>query len=181
MDKRNVVLVNNQDKKLGLMDIFEAHRNPGKLHRAISVILINSQDEILLQQRGQKKILWPGFWSNTVCTHPYENESYEACGVRRLDQELGIKLASGVLGIAYRFQYQADYSQEWSEHELDTVMVGRFDGIFKPNPEEVESCRWIGWDDLRSEMNSKPERFTPWFKLILDKIDNFSGLFDMVK
>lgn len=168
MHKRNVVLVDINDRELGVLDIFEAHKNPGKLHRAISVVLFNSQGKLLLQQRSKKKLLWPEHWSNTVCTHPFENETYEACAVRRLDDELGIRVANGLLRIAYRFEYQADYSTEWSEHELDTVLVGKYEGEIKPNPDEVMDYRWISIDDLEKEMGSDPDKFTPWFKMIIN-------------
>lgn len=180
MQKRTVVLVDSNDHQLGLEDIFDAHRNPGKLHRAVSVILFNSEGDMLLQQRSQKKLLWPEFWSNTVCTHPFEGESYEDCGARRLAEEMGVNLQSGRLRAVYRFEYQADYNHEWSEHELDTVMVGNFDGEVEPNSDEVMAYRWIGMDELNSEIDTSPEIFTPWFKLIIDSREFRKG-FDMTK
>lgn len=42
----------------------------GMLHRAFSVFLFNSKGELLLQQRSDEKITFPGYWTNTCCSHP---------------------------------------------------------------------------------------------------------------
>ena len=69
------------------------------LHRAFSVFLFNTRGELLLQQRSDAKITFPGHWTNTCCSHPLsvagELEETEAMGVKRaaqrkLQHELGI-------------------------------------------------------------------------------------------
>lgn len=42
----------------------------GMLHRAFSVFLFNTKGELLLQQRADAKITFPGYWTNTCCSHP---------------------------------------------------------------------------------------------------------------
>jgi isopentenyl-diphosphate delta-isomerase len=42
----------------------------GMLHRAFSVFLFNTKGELLLQQRSDAKITFPGYWTNTCCSHP---------------------------------------------------------------------------------------------------------------
>ena len=163
--KRNVVLVDSDDNQQGLIDIYQAHANPGVLHRAISVVLVNSNKQILLQKRSEHKPLWPLFWSNTVCTHPFEGEDYLTCAVRRLQEEMGITLDKQELRILYRFEYQADYNEELSEHELDTVLVGRFGGEVKPAILEVAGYQWLEAKELVSQNIGE---LTPWFKLILE-------------
>ena len=44
--------------------------NKGMLHRAFSVFLFNSRGELLLQQRADEKITFPGHFTNTCCSHP---------------------------------------------------------------------------------------------------------------
>ena len=71
----------------------------GMLHRAFSVFLFNKKGELLLQQRSDKKITFPGYITNSCCSHPLHNdeelEEYENIGIkkaakRRLSYELGI-------------------------------------------------------------------------------------------
>ena len=163
---RNVVLVDAQDKKLGLMNVLEAHRGVGVRHRAISVLLYNSRGEVLLQKRSEAKPLWPHFWSNTVCTHPFDSESYGATAVRRLKEEMGIILLEADLREVYRFEYQARYDSELSEWEVDTVYTGLYEGSFAPNELEVEDHKWAAWSELVG-VDLDPEVYTPWFGLMV--------------
>ena len=165
-----VVLTDKKGNKLGLMDKLNAHKNPGFLHRAISVVLYKRTAkgvEILLQKRAKSKPLWPLNWANTVCTHPLDGESNLDCAVRRLKEEVGIEMKKVQLPELYRFYYQADYSEEYSEHELDTVVVGEYGGGWNLNPEEAADARWISWQALKTEIREQPDIFTPWFLMII--------------
>ena len=50
----------------------------------------------MLQQRSAEKPLWPGYWSNTCCSHPRRGESYGVATQRRLHEELGIETPLGL-------------------------------------------------------------------------------------
>lgn len=167
---RQVVLVDANDNQIGLLDILKAHQNPGFLHRAISILLwrqTSTGKQILMQKRSQYKPLWPLFWSNTVCTHPYEGEAYLDCAVRRLKEEIGVQMAQSDLQILYRFQYQADFSKELSEHELDTVIVGEYNGTTQLNNQEVVSLRWQDTSLIKKDVMENPGQYTPWMKEII--------------
>ena len=88
--QEQVILVNKEDEPIGLMDKLEAHEK-GELHRAVSVFIFNSNNELLIQRRALEKYHTPGIWSNTACSHPRNNESTLSCAQRRLFEEMGIK------------------------------------------------------------------------------------------
>ncbi|KAE8420606.1 NUDIX hydrolase domain-like protein [Aspergillus pseudocaelatus] len=46
--------------------------NKGLLHRAFSCFVFNSKNELLLQQRDDTKVIFPGLWTNTCCSHPLD-------------------------------------------------------------------------------------------------------------
>jgi len=163
-----VVLVNDEDEKVGLMEIEEAHLGVGELHRAISVLLHDGEGRVLIQKRSNKKKLWPGFWSNTTCTHRNFRGDHVDWAVRRAKDELGIVLEKSKLSLLYVFKYQARYDERYSEHEVDSVIVGRYVGEVKPNSEEVAEVLWIDFDDLKEEVYRNSDRYTPWFKLMLE-------------
>ena len=71
--KEEVILVNNNDQEIGTMGKMESHMK-GSLHRAISVFIFNSKNEMLLQRRSLNKYHTPGLWSNTACSHPRPKE-----------------------------------------------------------------------------------------------------------
>ena len=71
----------------------------GMLHRAFSVFLFNQQGELLLQQRSNEKITFPGYITNSCCSHPLYDEAeldeskhigIRRAAKRRLSYELGI-------------------------------------------------------------------------------------------
>ena len=72
MREEKVVLVDKDDNQIGLMPKMEAHRK-GKLHRAFSIIIFNSDRKILLQKE-LPKYHTPNLWSNTCCSHQREGE-----------------------------------------------------------------------------------------------------------
>ena len=162
--EEQVVLISENDEVLGLMDKMQAHEN-GLLHRAFSVFLFNEKGEVLLQKRAAEKYHSPNQWTNAVCSHPRDGETYLEGAQRRLKEELGIEAME--LTPKFHFIYKADVGGNLWEHELDHVFTGNYNGNFSLNEEEVSEIRYITMEALDAEMESNPENFTEWFKIIL--------------
>ena len=168
-DKTQVVLVDDKDKVIGYKEKFKAHKHPVSLHRAISVVVFDKdRKKMLIHKRARVKATWPLFWTNTCCTHPLKGESYKAAAERRLKEEMGF---STPLKQAFKFIYKAKYDEIWGEHELDTVFTGNYKGEIKPNPEEVADYRWVEIGKLVSDIKKNSDKYTPWFKIILEKLE----------
>lgn len=162
----SVILVDATDRQLGTMDKLEAHRAPGRLHRALSAFVVDREGRLLLQRRASMKYHFAERWSNTCCTHPEPGEEVVVAGERRLEEELGFTCDLVDVGT---FTYTAeDASSGLVEREVDHVLVGRSDGPVDADPSEVSEVRWIGLDELRTEMAEHPDTFTPWFAEALD-------------
>ncbi len=143
-----VVLVDQNDQKLGLMEKQQAHV-AGLLHRAFSVFIFNSKGELMIQQRAASKYHSPTLWTNTCCSHPRDNETYEQAAHRRLEEEMGFDCE---LEYKFNFIYKAHLENDLIEHELDHVFIGTFDNEPKLNPDEVMAYRWVELDDLKKDM-----------------------------
>ncbi|GAB4183312.1 MAG: isopentenyl-diphosphate Delta-isomerase [Wenzhouxiangellaceae bacterium] len=161
-DSEELILVNDQDQELGFLDKQSCHRGKGTLHRAFSLFIFNRKGELLLQQRSAEKPLWPEYWSNSCCSHPRRGESMALATRRRLRQELGL---SCELQYVYKFQYQAQYDETGAEHELCWVFLGLTDATPQVNATEIADWRYVGAADLEVELERHEERFTPWFKM----------------
>ncbi|HEX7082120.1 MAG TPA: isopentenyl-diphosphate Delta-isomerase [Gammaproteobacteria bacterium] len=161
-DLEELILVDELDREIGSKTKSECHSGNGVLHRAFSIFVFNSDDELLLQKRAASKPLWPSYWSNTCCSHPRYGETMEQAVSRRLGQELGFECE---LEFLYKFKYHAQYGALGAEHEYCWVYHGRYDGPVDANVSEIAEWRWIGIDALEAELGAKPERFTPWFKM----------------
>ena len=157
-----LILVDTDDRETGNLSKAECHDGDGILHRAFSLFLFNDQGELLLQQRGAEKRLWPMFWTNTCCSHPRQGESMDLATERRLHQELN---TASALEFIYKFEYQARFGDQGSENELCSVYLGRLIGEATANDTEIAALRFISANDLQNEIDSKPEQFTPWFKM----------------
>jgi len=157
-----LILVDEHDRELGFKSKGECHAGHGVLHRAFSIFVFNSDNELLLQQRSPTKLLWPNYWSNTCCSHPRRGESMDTAVGRRLVQELGFACP---LEFLYKFKYQADFGAVGAEHEYCWVYYGRYDGAVDVNVNEIANWRFIGVDALERELAATPDRFTPWVKM----------------
>lgn len=161
-DAEDLILVDENDDEIGHLSKAECHDGDGILHRAFSLFLFDANGRLLLQQRAGSKRLWPGFWSNSCCSHPRRGESMRTATERRLGDELNVRAE---LEFVYKFSYQAGFGDEGAERELCHVFLGRIEGDAAPNRNEIERVRFVSRDELDADLVARPERFTPWFRM----------------
>lgn len=156
-----LILVDVDDNEIDYRSKADCHDGDGLLHRAFSLFLFDDAGQLLLQQRAAGKRLWPGYWSNSCCSHPRRGEDLNVATTRRLGDELNIAAS---LEHVYHFCYQVRFGAAGSENELCHVYLGRIDGDVRPNDSEIESIRFVSRQALDRELNERPAQFTPWFK-----------------
>lgn len=164
-----VILVNEKDEQIGLMPKLEAHEK-ALLHRAFSVFVLNDANEIMLQQRAADKYHSPLLWTNTCCSHQRDNETNLQAGKRRLFEEMGFETELTEL---FSFIYKAPFDNGLTEHEFDHVLVGNYNQEPIINSLEVASWKWMGIEDIKNDINNKPEIYTEWFKIIFNKFYHY--------
>ena len=120
-EEERLILVDSDDRETGTSSKSECHDGAGILHRAFSLFVFNPAGELLIHQRHPEKRLWPGFWSNSCCSHPRAGEEIETAIHRRLEQELGL---DATLEYVYKFEYTAPFGDVGTEHELCWVYAG---------------------------------------------------------
>jgi isopentenyl-diphosphate delta-isomerase len=161
-EAEELVLVDADDNEIGFLSKADCHDGAGVLHRAFSLFLFNNEGELLLQKRSQSKRLWPGYWSNSCCSHPRRGESMRVATQRRLLDELNIESS---LEYVYKFSYEARFGDIGSENELCQVYLGKVGEPVRANTNEIADTRFVSGEVLAAEMDASPERFTPWFKM----------------
>ena len=169
MKEEEVILVNELDEPIGLMPKLEAHQK-AVLHRAFSVFVLNDQNEIMLQQRAHHKYHSPLLWTNTCCSHQRNGETNIEAGSRRLFEEMGFQTDLKEL---FHFIYKAPFDNGLTEHELDHVMIGYYNGSPNINPEEVEDWKWMKIEDVKTDMVVNGAIYTVWFKIIFDEFYHY--------
>lgn len=164
----DIIAVNEQDEVQGFLEKMYAHEK-GVLHRAISVFVINSKGEWLLQQRARDKYHSALQWSNACCTHPGKGESTIEAAYRRLKEEMGFTTS---LTHLLTFQYRAELDNGLIEHELDHVFIGESNVSPIINESEVAAYRYVSKSDIEKEIRANPGTYTAWFLLLFDKVAN---------
>ncbi len=165
-----VIIVDKNNKRIGVEEKIKAHKE-GKLHRAFSIFIFNSREELLMQQRAKTKYHSGGLWSNTVCSHPRPNETYLQATHRRLKEEMGFDCKLKKL---FCFIYKTNLDNGLIENEYDCVFIGKFDGRPKPNPKEVMDYDWIPLKRLKLDIIKNPNNYTIWLKIALKRFKNIT-------
>ena len=180
MMNEHVVLVDEQNNRLGLEDKYRVHTADTPLHRGFSLFIINKQGELLLQQRSDSKIAWPGVWSNSGCGHPADGETPQEAAKRRAKFELGIDIdLDSIYLILPKYQYKFEH-KGIVENEICPVMAvfGEFEP--KPNPDEVKDTRWIEWPKFMEEIK-KPNKYSQWCQqeaALISTSEVFTSIFE---
>lgn len=199
MMEENCIVVDNNDQIIGQDSKVKCHLNEGKLHRAFSVLLFNSDNELLIQQRADEKITFPSIWANSCCSHPlYQNgeeqgiEGAKKAAIRKLTQELGIKegkVESKDLTFITRMHYKARADEKWIEHEVDYIFAMKMNVKINPNPNEIQKTKYVNLEELDKLFERSKNgdvKIGPWFRLIRDnfldriweKIDSLESIKD---
>ena len=199
--KEKLLLVNMRDEVLGSATKEQAHLmdniKTGKmLHRAFSLFIFNSDNELMMQRRAPTKITFPGLYTNSCCSHPLstiQGETEGAAGVisaavRRVEDELGItELNQEDIQHMTRIVYYGPSSEQWGEHELDHVLIAKKEVPFAANPNEVSEVLFLKRKDLDDFLcDKKKYPVTPWFDIIAnsmlktwwDNLDNLQNIKD---
>ena len=179
MMEENCIIVDNNDQIIGQDSKINCHLNEGKLHRAFSVLLFNSNNKLLIQQRADEKITFPSIWANSCCSHPlYQNgeengiEGAKNAAVRKLIQELGIQMESITsenLNFVTKMHYKARADKKWVEHEIDYIFVVKRDVQINPNSNEIQKTKYVDKRELENLFklsNNGDVKIGPWFRLI---------------
>ena len=136
-------------------------------NKQLKTTAISSAEFLTGAKRSNKKTLWPLYWSNTVCSHPFQGEKIEEATERRLKEELGLKTR---LKYVFKFQYKARFGEIGVENEICYVFMGIGDGHIRPNKNEVAEWKYIDLETLNNDIAMQSNKYTPWFKLEWERI-----------
>jgi len=152
-------VVNERDEVIGQKPRSEIHRL--KLnHRAVHVLVFNSRGELFLQKRSMKKDCFPGAWDSSASGHLDSGESYDACAVRELREEIGLETARPPERL-FKVAACPETGQEF-------VWVYRCaaEGPFALHPEEIECGDWFPPARLNQWLAERPQVFAGAIPLI---------------
>lgn len=159
MDEEIFDVVNERDEVIGQQSRSVVHRL-GLRHRAVHVLVFNARGDIFLQKRSLQKECFPGAWDSSASGHLGAGETYDACAVRELDEELGLRAKQPPVRL-FKIDACAETGQEF-------VWVYRCqsEGPFMLHPEEIERGDWFNIDYVTSWIGRSPSDFAGAVHLI---------------
>lgn len=152
-------IVDDRDEVIDRRPRSEVHRL-GLKHRAVHVLVFNSRGELFLQKRSMSKDCFPGTWDSSASGHLAPDETYDACAVREVEEELGWRLDA----VPERL-FKIDACPATGQ-EFVWIYRARADGPFTLHPEEISEGGWF-----------TPEHVTRW---LAERPQDFSGAVPLI-
>lgn len=171
-----VELVEPTGLAVGSATVDAAHRPPGHLHRAFSVLLLDPAGRLLLQRRSAAKTRFPLRWANACCGHPAPGQAVTDAARERLVEEISIREATLIEVGVYLYR-ASDPVTGRVEHEYDHVLLGRVDADLPllPDPNEVADLRWMPAEEVPVLVAADPSAYAPWLAGVLTTLAAHSG------
>jgi isopentenyl-diphosphate delta-isomerase type 1 len=160
---QQLILVDELDTRRGYAPRDACHRWPGKLHRAIALVIRDARGALLMQRR--RSGLWDGAWDVTGATHPLHtpagDESYQQSAERCLRVEWGVEVP---LAPDVAFVYAARQGDQ-GERERCVLYTGQHEGPVRLDPAHGYAYRWCALEEAR-----RLEPMTPWGAIVLERL-----------
>lgn len=155
--------VDENDKVLGSITRSEAHSGSKKIHRSVTIAVLDEmKQQLLLQKRSAQKDTYPDCWAISVGGHVTYPDSYEEAAAREMQEELGIKAP-----LVYN---HTAFWHDDTEHEVMKVYQA-FVSQHTPiayDKDEISQVAWIQIDSLTSFIENN--QTTPTLKTITSKL-----------
>lgn len=146
------------------------------LHRAVHVLLVGPDGDLLLQRRSLDKRTYPGLLTSSASGHVPAGEEPRKAARRETEEELGV--TPPALDRVERLQIE---DLDVGEREIVHVFLGRFDQRPKltPDEDEVAETRWASLATVETWIEEDPGRlagsFVPVLEAVRDDLARASG------
>ncbi len=156
-------IVNEFDEVVGQAKRSDVHRR-GLMHRATHIILTNSASQIFMQLRSKSKDTNPGLWDTSAAGHVDSGESYEACAVRELEEELGVVVSVDNLVEVGRLP-----PSSLNGFEFVRIYTTLSDDPITLEAGEIDDGKWVTSAELEQWLTISPQVFASSFAIIWQK------------
>jgi isopentenyl-diphosphate delta-isomerase type 1 len=136
----------------------------GLMHRSAQVLLFNSNGEVFLQKRSERKDEFPGLWDSSAAGHVNPGEDYEECARRELAEELGIADPPALEPL---FRIRASADTGW---EHCSVFRCRYDGALRLQRDEIDEGKWLAPLDMDRLVDDPNAALTPAVRRIWRRV-----------
>jgi len=163
-DQELLAIVNDQDEIIGRDTRVNIHQK-GLPHRETALLIINSNNEILVQQRTDNLK-----WDSSVGGHLAYNDDYSEAIIREAKEELGINIKKSEIEEIAKIKIQSGSHN--NNHRFVKFFKLKKDYAIdkiKFNRNEIKSIEFMDSKKLKEIMNNHPKKMTHGFFTILEK------------
>ena len=125
------------------------------LHRAVHVLIHDSEGRFFLQRRRNLKDTFPDCWDSSCSGHLDAGEDYETAARRELHEELGFESRP----FALQPIAMLPAGEETGHEFIQVYLLGPTSGPFLLNPEEITAGRWATPAELNRDLAQSPRQF----------------------
>jgi 8-oxo-dGTP pyrophosphatase MutT (NUDIX family) len=153
MDSKNeiVAIVDENNRLTGSQPRFRM-RALGLIHRAVYILVFNSNGDLFCHKRTRDKDVYPGYYDVAAGGVVLTDESYDQAAERELEEELGIRNVQ--LSQLFDFFWGDPVSQVWGR-----AYQCIYDGTMLLQKEEIESGEFCRIEDIFKSAENDP--YTP--------------------
>lgn len=157
MKEELIDVLNENGVKTGeVLSRKEIHKR-GLWHRAIVVAIINEKNEILLQQRSDKKEKNAGMWDISVAGHISTGQDSLSAAAREINEEVSVNLGYNIdikdFRYMYSFRKEQKYSEDFIERQFYDFFILRKNDLsidkIKFQESEVQAIKFCSMSELR--------------------------------
>jgi 16S rRNA (adenine1518-N6/adenine1519-N6)-dimethyltransferase len=147
-------VVDENDRWLRDAPRSEVHGNNLR-HRAVHILIFNTNEEVFLQKRSRWKDRHPLLWDSSAAGHVNAAEEYDSAALRELDEELGIS-------VELRRLIKLPASEQTGQ-EFIWLYRARHDGPLRLAPSEIEHGEFFPSALVSDWTQARPDDFAPGF------------------
>ena len=169
------------EKKIELWDVYNKDRektgalhqrgvemNSGEYHLAVHICILNSKNQLLIQQRQPFKKGWSNLWDLSVGGSAVAGDTSANAAERELFEELGLKVDLSNTRPFFTINFE-DGFDDYYILEMDVEL-----SELTLQEEEVQKVRWADKEEVM-EMQKQGIMIPYWF---LDRIFEMKGNYD---
>ncbi len=147
----------------------EIHKR-GLWHRAIVVAIVNEKNEILLQQRSEKKEKNAGMWDISVAGHISAGQDSLSAAAREINEEVSVLLGYRTEIKDFRYMYcfrkEQKFRDDFIERQFYDFFILRTSGVDDKTlyfqKEEVQAVKFVDLTTIQNmidnnELVERPE------------------------
>lgn len=140
----------------------EVHKK-GLWHRAIVVAIVNEKNEVLLQQRSEKKEKNAGMWDISVAGHISAGQDSLSAAAREINEEVSVLLGYRTEIKDFRYMYcfrkEQKFRDDFIERQFYDFFILRTTGIDEKilnfQESEVQAVKFVNLTELQEMVNNK--------------------------